>query len=120
MRELEERIVKDGKVLPGNIIKIDGFLNHRVDCALMGRMADAFAKYYDIDNVDIVLTAEASGIALAAICALKWGKKMLYAKKAKATISRAVFTPVRSIPIPIKRKSRRSWQRTGSRAGTES
>ena len=84
MRELEERIVKDGKVLPGNIIKIDGFQNHRVDCALMCRMADEFAKYYDIDNVDIVLTAEASGIALAAICALKWGKQMLYAQKAKS------------------------------------
>ena len=84
MQELKERIVKEGKVLPGNIIKIDGFLNHRVDCEFMGKIADAFAGIFDIDQVDLILTAEASGIALAAICAAKWGKPMLFAKKAKS------------------------------------
>ena len=44
MQELKERIQKEGKVLPGNIVKVDGFLNHRVDCQLMGRMADEFAR----------------------------------------------------------------------------
>ena len=43
MQELKERIQKEGKVLPGNIVKVDGFLNHRVDCQLMARMADEFA-----------------------------------------------------------------------------
>ena len=84
MKELEERILREGKVLPGNIIKIDGFLNHRVDCQFMSRIADEFAKYYDISEADMVLTAEASGIALAAICALKWGIPMVFAKKAKS------------------------------------
>ncbi len=84
MQELKERIVKEGKVLPGSIIKVDGFLNHRVDCALMSRMADEFAGYFDISKVDLVLTAEASGIALAAVCAYKWGIPMVYAKKAKS------------------------------------
>ncbi len=84
MQELKERILKEGKVLPGDIIKVDGFLNHRVDCALMSHIADEFAKYFDIDNVDLLLTAEASGIALTAICALRYGKPMLYAKKAKS------------------------------------
>ena len=84
MQELKERIVKEGKILPGNIVKVDGFLNHRVDCAFMGRIADEFKKYFDLDNVDLILTAEASGIALSAICAYRYGKPMVYAKKAKS------------------------------------
>jgi xanthine phosphoribosyltransferase len=63
MQALKERIVKEGKVLPGNIIKVDGFLNHRVDCAFMGEIADEFARIFDLSKVDVVLTAEASGIA---------------------------------------------------------
>ena len=84
MQALKDRIVKEGKVLPGNIIKVDGFLNHRVDCAFMGEIADAFAERFDINNVDVILTAEASGIALASICAYRWNKPMIFAKKAKS------------------------------------
>ena len=84
MQELKERIRRESKVLPGNIVKVDGFLNHRVDCQFMGRIADEFAKQFDVKNIDIVLTAEASGIALAAICALKYGVPMIFAKKAKS------------------------------------
>lgn len=93
MQELKERILTEGKVLPGDIIKVDGFLNHRVDCALMARIADEFAKVFDINNVDLLLTAEASGIALTAICALRFGKPMVYAKKAKSdNIEGGLFT----------------------------
>ena len=84
MQQLKERILKEGRVLPGNIIKVDGFLNHRVDTALMGAMAEEFAKYFDVKNITMVLTAEASGIALSAICAYRYGKPMVYAKKAKS------------------------------------
>ena len=84
MQELKDRIVKEGKILPGNIVKVDGFLNHRVDCAFMGRIADEFKKYFDLDNVDLILTAEASGIALATVCAEKYGVPMVFAKKAKS------------------------------------
>ena len=84
MQELKDRIVKEGKILPGNIVKVDGFLNHRVDCAFMGRIADEFQKFFDLDKVDLILTAEASGIALSAICAYRFGKPMVYAKKAKS------------------------------------
>ena len=84
MKELKERILKEGRVLPGDIIKVDGFLNHRVDCELMSHIADEFAKYFNIDDIDILLTAEASGIALTAVCALRYGKPMVYAKKAKS------------------------------------
>ena len=84
MQELKDRIVNEGKVLPGDIIKLDGFLNHKVDCDFMGRVADAFAEIFDISKVDMLLTAEASGIAVTAICAAKWGIPMIYAKKAKS------------------------------------
>ena len=74
MEKLKERIRTEGRVLPGNIIKVDGFLNHRVDTALMGELADEFAKYFDVKNITMVLTAEASGIALATVCAEEWIK----------------------------------------------
>lgn len=84
MELLKERIRREGKVLPGNIIKVDGFLNHRVDTKLLEALADEFAKYFDISKITMVLTAEASGIALATICAQKYGVPMLFAKKAKS------------------------------------
>ncbi len=84
MELLQERIRKEGKVLPGNIIKVDGFLNHRVDPQLLGKIADEFAKFFDISKITVVLTAEASGIPLATVCAQKYGVPMLFAKKAKS------------------------------------
>ena len=84
MQLLKDRIRSEGKVLPGNIIKVDGFLNHRVDTRLMGQIADEFARLFDVENITMVLTAEASGIALATICAEKYGVPMVFAKKAKS------------------------------------
>jgi xanthine phosphoribosyltransferase len=84
MQELKERIQREGKVLPGNIVKVDGFLNHRVDCQFMAKLADEFAKYFDVSKIDLILTAEASGIALAAVCAYRYGIPMVFAKKAKS------------------------------------
>ena len=84
MQQLKDRIRREGKVLPGNIIKVDGFLNHRVDTRLMGDIAEEFAKYFDVANITMVLTAEASGIALATICAEKYNVPMVFAKKAKS------------------------------------
>jgi xanthine phosphoribosyltransferase len=84
MQELKDRIVREGKVLPGNIIKVDGFLNHRIDTTLMVHIAEEFGRYFDMNQVTIILTAEASGIALAAICAQHFGKPMIFAKKAKS------------------------------------
>ena len=59
-------------------------MNHRVDTALMRDLADEFAKYFDVKNITMVLTAEASGIALATICAERYGVPMVFAKKAKS------------------------------------
>ena len=84
MQLLKERIAREGRILPGNIVKVDGFLNHRVDTAFMGELADEFARYFDTNNITMVLTAEASGIALATVCAQKYGVPMVFAKKAKS------------------------------------
>ncbi len=84
MEKLKQRIVKEGRVLPGNIVKVDGFLNHRVDTKLMEEMAEEFAKFFDVSKITMVLTAEASGIALATVCANKYGVPMVFAKKAKS------------------------------------
>ena len=84
MKALEERIRLEGKVLPGNIVKVDGFLNHRVDVRLMREMAREFGRLFDLDGLTAVLTIEASGIALAAICANEFDVPMVFAKKAKS------------------------------------
>ena len=84
MQELKDRIIKEGKILPGNIVKVDGFLNHRVDTVLLDHIAGDFGHHFNMDEVDVILTAEASGIALAAIVARHFGKPMIFAKKAKS------------------------------------
>lgn len=84
MIELQERIRKEGKVLPGNIIKVDGFLNHRVDTKLMRSIAKEFGRRFDLTGLTAVLTVEASGIALATICAEEFGVPLVFAKKAKS------------------------------------
>lgn len=84
MELLKERIRKEGKVLPGGIIKVDGFLNHKVDTALLAAMAEEFEKHFDLSQATVVLTAEASGIALATLCANRYGLPLIYAKKAKS------------------------------------
>ena len=84
MQELKDRIVKEGRVLPGNIIKVDGFLNHRIDTQLLSHIAEEFGRHFNMDDVSTILTAEASGIALAAIVAQHYNKPMIFAKKAKS------------------------------------
>ena len=80
MKALEERIRREGRILPGNVVKVDGFLNHQVDTKLMGELADEFARLFDLSQVTKILTAEASGIAMSAICAYRWGIPMIFAK----------------------------------------
>ena len=84
MQELKDRIVKEGKILPGHIVKVDGFLNHRIDTELMSHIADEFGHYFNMDEVTTILTAEASGIALATVVAHHFHKPMVFAKKAKS------------------------------------
>lgn len=84
MQELKKRIKKEGQILPGNIVKIDGFLNHRVDVKLMRSIAEEFARIFDTEGITAVLTVEASGIPLGTITAEELGVPLIFAKKAKS------------------------------------
>ncbi|MBQ6466107.1 MAG: xanthine phosphoribosyltransferase [Oscillospiraceae bacterium] len=83
MKELEERILRDGRVLPGGILKVDGFLNHQIDPALLYEMALELRRLYDGEGVNKILTIEASGIAIAALTGYVFGCPLVFAKKSK-------------------------------------
>ena len=67
MKLLEDRIIKDGKILEGDIIKVDSFLNHQLDIKFLNTLAEDVAKYFKNKNINKILTIEASGIAFATV-----------------------------------------------------
>lgn len=79
--ELVEKIKREGKNLGNGILKVDGFINHRVDAALMQNCGVAFADHFRETQPDLVLTAEISGIAPALMTAAALGCKVVYARK---------------------------------------
>ena len=83
MKLLEQRILKDGKVLPGGILKVDSFLNHQLDPKLMYEMALELKRLYDGEGVNKILTIEASGIAIAIMVGLVFDCPVVFAKKSK-------------------------------------
>ena len=84
MKLLEERIRTDGRIYPGNILKVDGFLNHQIDVTLMDRIGEAFYEKYKDCGITKVLTIEASGIAIAYAAARCFGVPLLFAKKSQS------------------------------------
>ncbi len=85
MKQLEERIRAEGRVLPGGILKVDGFLNHRIDTQLLHDMALEVSRLYDGCGVNKILTVEASGIALASMTGYVMGCPMVFAKKSRTS-----------------------------------
>ncbi len=83
MKELKERILKEGKNLGNGILKVDGFVNHQVDPALMDACGREFARRFQTLGATKVLTAEISGIAPAVATALHLGLPVVYARKHK-------------------------------------
>ncbi len=84
MNFLEERILKDGIVKPGNVLKVDSFLNHQMDIELMDRMGEEFHRRFSDKNITKVLTIEASGIAIACSVARCFKVPLVFAKKSKS------------------------------------
>ena len=113
MEALKARIRQEGRILPGNIVKVDSFLNHQVDTRFLGLMAEEFAKAFDISRITKILTAEASGIALAAICSDRFGVPMVFAKRQRATTWRAACIRAKSFPIHTGARSRSWWPKIG-------
>ena len=84
MRLLEERIRKDGIVKAGNVLKVDSFLNHRMDIALFQEMGKEWKRLYADAGVNKILTIEASGIGIAAIAAQYFDVPVVFAKKSQS------------------------------------
>ena len=84
MNFLEERILKDGVVRPGNVLKVDSFLNHQMDVILMDQIAKEFKRRFGHKTVTKVLTIEASGIGIAAFVAREFGVPLVFAKKTQS------------------------------------
>ena len=84
MNFLEERIVKDGVIKEGNVLKVDSFLNHQMDVALMNQVGEEFKRRFADKQITKVLTIEASGIAIAYAAAQAFGVPLLFAKKSKS------------------------------------
>lgn len=84
MNCLEKRILKDGVVKPGNVLKVDSFLNHQMDIELMNQIGEEFFKRFGDLKINKILTIEASGIAIAYAVALQYKVPVLFAKKSKS------------------------------------
>ena len=81
MKELKERILSDGKCLPGGVLKVDNFINHMMDPALMSKMAEEFVRRFANHNINKVITIESSGIAPAIMVGAYLNVPVLFAKK---------------------------------------
>lgn len=84
MNFLEERIVKDGIIKEGNVLKVDSFLNHQMDINLFNQMGAEFKKRFKCKNINKILTIEASGIGIACVAAMHFNVPVVFAKKAKS------------------------------------
>ena len=84
MNCLEERILKDGVVKEGNVLKVDSFLNHQMDIALMNEIGKEFYRRFEGKPINKILTIEASGIAIAYAVAQQFNVPVLFAKKSKS------------------------------------
>lgn len=84
MELLEERIRKDGNVKPGNVLKVDSFLNHQMDVELFSEMGKEFRRLFPSEKINKILTIEASGIGIACIAAQYFHVPVVFAKKSQS------------------------------------
>ena len=85
MEELKQRIVKDGRLKEGNILKVDSFLNHQMDIDLFNKMGREFYRLFEKDHVNKILTIEASGIGIACVAAQYFHVPVVFAKKSRSS-----------------------------------
>ncbi len=95
---LKKKILEEGQVYAGNILKVDCFLNHQIDCGFLAEVGKEFHRLYQNEGVNKILTIEASGIAIGAMVAQEFGCPLVFAKKNKTkNIAGDVYTaPVES------------------------
>ena len=84
MNFLEEKILKEGIIKEGNVLKVDSFLNHQMDIDLFNEMGKEWKKRFEGKNINKILTIEASGIGIACVVAQHFGVPVVFAKKSKS------------------------------------
>ncbi|HDR7543799.1 MULTISPECIES: xanthine phosphoribosyltransferase [Bacillus] len=84
MKVLQEKILNEGKVLSGDVLKVDAFLNHQIDPVLMQEIGKEFAKRFKEEDITKIVTIESSGIAPSVMAALELGVKVIFARKRKS------------------------------------
>ena len=113
MKELEERIAQQGTVKPGNVLKVDAFLNHQCYVELFDHMGAAWAEHFKGKNIDKILTIEASGIGIACVAARYFGNvPVVFAKKAQSinldgdqyTTTVYSFTKQKEFPVIVSKR----------------
>ena len=93
MQLLKDRIRKDGKVFPGNVLKVDSFLNHQMDISLFREMGKEWKKLFEGEEINKILTIEASGIGIACVIAEEFNVPVVFAKKTQTkNIAGDVYT----------------------------
>lgn len=93
MKLLEDRILKDGKIGEGNVLKVDSFLNHQIDVPFISQLGQEFHRLYKDEGVTKILTIEASGIGIACLTAAYFDVPVVFAKKTPTNnISGDVYT----------------------------
>lgn len=85
MKLLKDKILRDGKVYPGGVLKVDNFLNHRIDIQLLDAIGEEFYRRLKDEKITMILTVEASGIAVACMTARHFNVPVLFAKKNKTS-----------------------------------
>ena len=125
MKELEERIRLQGTVKPGNVLKVDAFLNHQCDVELFDRMGAAWAEHFAGKTINKILTIEASGIGIACVAARHFDNApVVFAKKAQSinldgdqyTTTVSSFTKQKEFPERRSRASASRWKRVSKAA----
>ena len=84
MEQLKNRILSDAKIKNGNIIKVDGFINHQIDINLMNEIGKEFKSLFGGEDITKIITIEASGIAVACLTALQFNVPVVFAKKSES------------------------------------
>ena len=84
MKLLEDRIRREGLVKPGNVLKVDSFLNHQMDIAIFNEMGKEFKRLFPSEQINKILTIEASGIGIACIAAQYFNVPVVFAKKSQS------------------------------------
>ena len=113
MKLLEERIMEQGQVRPGNVLKVDCFLNHQLDVDLLDKVGEEFYRIFKDDGINKILTIEASGIGIACVAAQHFGNvPVVFAKKAQSinldgdqyTTTVYSFTKQKEFPVIVAKK----------------